>query len=98
MFDTMSSGRYNNDLKYVTDFMNIEMSNDINIYNVDDVVIDNNRNNIMVEITHLKGIDYEYDLYSDGSYYFYKNTSPASFPSGENSSVISYFKASSYIA
>ena len=59
--------------------MNIEMSNDINIYNVDDVVIDNNRNNIRVEITHLKGIDYEYDLYSDGSYYFYKNTSPASF-------------------
>ena len=80
--DSMLDFKYvndNNDLKYVTDFMNIEMSNDINIYNVDDVVIDNNRNNIRVEITHLKGIDYEYDLYSDGSYYFYKNTSPASF-------------------
>ena len=69
----------NSDLKYVTDSMNIEMTKNMIIYNVDDVVIDNDRKDIKVEITHLKSTGYDYDVYGDGSYYFYKNVSPASF-------------------
>ena len=69
----------NSDLKYVTDSMNIEMTKNMIIYNVDDVVIDNDRKDIKVEITHLKSSGYDYDVYGDGSYYFYKNVSPASF-------------------
>ena len=69
----------NSDLKYVTDSMNIEMTKNMLIYNVDDVVIDNDRKDIKVEITHLKSTGYDYDVYGDGSYYFYKNVSPASF-------------------
>ncbi len=69
----------NRDLEYVTDSMYIKMSKNMNIYNVDDVVIDNGRKDIKVEITHLKSTGYDYDVYGDGSYYFYKNVSPASF-------------------
>lgn len=74
--DSMLDFKYvtdNSDLKYVTDSMEIEMANNMNIYNVDDVddvVIDNSRKNIKVEITHLKNTDYNYDVYFDGSYYF----------------------------
>ncbi len=80
--DSMFDFKYvndNSDLKYVTDSMNIEMTKNMIIYNVDDVVIDNDRKDIKVEITHLKNTDYDYDVYWDGSYYFYKNVSPASF-------------------
>lgn len=80
--DSMFDFKYvndNSDLKYVTDSMNIEMTKNMIIYNVDDVVIDNDRKDIKIEITHLKNTDYDYDVYWDGSYYFYKNVSPASF-------------------
>lgn len=80
--DSMLDFKYvndNSDLKYVADYMNIEMTKNMNIYNVDDVVIDNDRKDIKVEITHLKSSGYDYDVYGDGSYYFYKNVSPASF-------------------